>query len=265
MPEIDTKMSIWLEERCVQYTNSEHPAHVSDHYLRSGEGVSRIVTVLRTPTLSDRQGYSSLEDLLNGTLWHSMWSFSLWHYFNNKERKTSPCIPRGSGGWTQHWRRKRGWRSCNVKVAAGDTHRPDAAALLRCRQALNFLRKLQCFLNCVYRFTWRCPTPTTVPVTVGAELRPGCAESACPELLMVSISPPSYLPPFHFLGKSAQILTLSSTGLISKEISNLLALFFQLVSLVFLLLSSKGSLHAAGMEILHQSCPNSAHTSPTPP
>lgn len=25
-----------------------------------------------------------------------------------------------------------------VKVAAGDTHRPHAAALLRCRQALNF-------------------------------------------------------------------------------------------------------------------------------
>lgn len=68
MPEIDTKMSIWLEKRCVQYTNSEHPAHESDHYLRSGEGVSRIVTVLRIPTIRDRQGYSSLEDLLNGTL-----------------------------------------------------------------------------------------------------------------------------------------------------------------------------------------------------
>lgn len=58
MPEIATKMSVWLEKRCVQYTNSEHPAHVSDRYLRSEEGASRIVTVLRTPTLSDRQGYS---------------------------------------------------------------------------------------------------------------------------------------------------------------------------------------------------------------
>lgn len=104
-------------------------------------------------------------------------------------------------------------------------HRPEAATLLRCRQALNVLRKFQCFLNCVYRFMWRCPTPTAVPVAV--ELRPDCAESACPRLLMVSISPHSYLPPFHFLGKSAQIswLFLQPVSLISKEISNLLALF----------------------------------------
>lgn len=59
--------------------------------------------------------------------------------FNNKERKTSLCVPRGKSGWTQHWRRKRGWHSCNVKGAAGDTDQ----MLPHCLR--NFLKKIPVF------------------------------------------------------------------------------------------------------------------------
>lgn len=114
----------------------------------------------------------------------------------------------------------------NCRRLTDRSQSPDAATLLRCGQALNCLGESQSvshIMSIISHAVSKLQMPHTHSSAHGwgAELRPAWAMSAPPPRpamarlspAMPSVSPRSYLLPFHFSGEiCSHLLTLSSTS-----------------------------------------------------